>query len=85
MQTLTVKVQDNFIQEFLTIIEHYNDKVHLEKDKNLEYDPYFYERQKQLQQDIKDIDSGKTTMLSQEQYENEMKDFFSELKSKHDN
>ncbi len=85
MQTLTVKVQDNFIQDFLTIIEHYNDKVHLEKDKNLEYDPYFYERQKQLQQDIKDIDSGKTTMLSQEQYENEMKDFFSELKSKHDN
>ena len=85
MQTITVKVQDNFIQDFLTIIDHYNDKIYLEKDKNLEHDPYFYERQKQLQQDVKDIDSGKTTMLSQEQYDKEMKDFFSELKLNYDN
>ena len=85
MQTLTVKVQDSFVQDFLTIIEHYSDKVQLEKDKNLEYDPYFYERQKQLQQDIEDIDSGKVEMLSQEQYDNEMKEFFSDLKLKHEN
>ncbi len=33
MQTLTIKVQDNFIQDFLTIIEHYKDKVHIAQDK----------------------------------------------------
>ena len=85
MQTLTVNVQDNFMQDFLTIIEHYSDKIQLKKDKNLEYDPYFYERKKQLQQDINDIDSGRIEMLSQEQYDNEINNFFTELKSKYAN
>jgi len=31
MQTLTVNIQDNFVQDFLTIIEHYKDKVQLQK------------------------------------------------------
>ena len=85
MQTLTVNIEDNFVQDFLTIIEHYKDKIQLKKDKNLEYDPYFYERKKQLQQDIDDIDSGKVEMLSQEQYDKEMSSFFTELKSKYEN
>jgi len=83
MQTLTLNVQDGFVQDFLTIINHYKDKVQLQKDKNLEYDPYFYERQKELQQDIDDIDSGKVEMLSQEQYDEEMNNFFTDLKSKY--
>ncbi len=85
MQTLTVNIQDNFVQDFLTIIEHYKDKVQLQQDKNLEYDPYFYERKKQLQQDIDDIDSGRVEMLSQKQYDKEMNSFFTELKSKYAN
>ncbi len=85
MQTLTINIQDNFMQDFLAIIEHYGDKIQLRKDKNLEYDPYFYERKKQLQQDINDIDSGKIEMLSQEQYDDEMNSFFTELKSKYAN
>lgn len=64
MQTLTVNVQDNFVQDFLTIIEHYKDKVQLQKDKNLELDPYFYERQKQLQKDIEEVDNGTAEMIS---------------------
>jgi hypothetical protein len=70
VQTLTVNIQDNFVQEFLTIIEHYKDKVQLqnevsfEKDKNLELDPYFYERQKQLHQDLKEIEDGTAEMIS---------------------
>jgi len=85
MQTLTINIQDNFVQDFLTIIDHYKDKVQLKKDKNLEYDPYFYERKKQLQQDIDDIDSGRVEMLTQEQYDNEMNSFFTELKLKYAN
>lgn len=68
MQTLTVNIQDNFVQDFLTIIEHYKDKVQLKKDGNLVNDPYFYERQKQLQQDIDEIDSGKIQMLNNEDF-----------------
>ena len=85
MQTLTVHIQDGFIQDFLAIIEHYKDKIQLEKDENLIYDPYFYERQKQLKQDIDDIDSGKIKMLSQEEYEKDMSDFFTQLKLKYAN
>ncbi len=68
MQTLTVNIQDNFVQDFLTIIDHYKDKVQLKKDKNLEYDPYFYERKKQLQQDIDDIDNYKVKMINNEDF-----------------
>ena len=32
MQTLTVNIQDNFIQDFLTVIDHYKDKIQLQKD-----------------------------------------------------
>jgi len=64
VQTLTVNVQDNFVQDFLTIIEHYKDKVQLKKDKNLEQDPYFYERQKQLEQDLQEVESGTAEMIS---------------------
>ena len=85
MQTLTINIQDNFMQDFLAIIEHYGDKIQIKKDKNLEYDPYFYERKKQLQQDINDIDSSKIEMLSQEEYDDEMNSFFIELKSKYAN
>ena len=85
MQTLTIDIQDNFIEEFLTIIERYKDKIQLKKDKNLEYDPYFYQRQEQLQQDIKDIDSGKIQMLSQQEYDAQMNNFMDELKLKYAN
>ena len=43
MQTLTVNIQDNFVDDFLAIIDLYKDKIQLKKDKNLEYDLYFYE------------------------------------------
>ena len=64
MQTLTVNIQDNFVQDFLTILEHYKDKVQLQKDENLEHDPFFYERQKQLEQDLQDVESGTAEMIS---------------------
>ena len=85
MQTLTINIQDGFIQDFLSIVEHYKGKIQIQKDENLEYDPYFYERKKQLQQDMNDIDSGQVKMLSQEQYDDELNIFMSELKSNYAN
>jgi len=79
MQTLTVNIQDNFVQDFLTIIEHYKDKVQLQKDENLVNDPYFYERQKQLQQDIAEIDNGQSKMISNEDFWDEIDNYTQSL------
>ncbi|MBA1420364.1 MAG: hypothetical protein FAF03_05755 [Epsilonproteobacteria bacterium] len=79
MQTLTLNVQDNFVQDFLTIIEHYKDKVQLQKDKNLVADPYFYERQKQLQQDLKEVEDGTTEMISNKDFWDDIDTFTQSL------
>jgi len=79
MQTLTLQVQDNFVQDFLTIIDHYKDKVQLKKDKNLEYDPYFYERKQQLQKDMDDIDNGKIKMINNEDFWDDIDSFTQSL------
>jgi len=79
MQTLTVNIQDNFVQDFLTILEHYKDKVQLQKNENLELDPYFYERKKQLQQDINDIDSGEVKMINNKDFWDDIDNFTQSL------
>jgi hypothetical protein len=81
MQTIAVQVQDNYVQKFMSYVNNHSENISISKDKNLELDPYFYERQKQLQQDIEDIDSGKVEMLSSEQFDNEMDIFFKDLKA----
>jgi len=79
MQTLTVNIQDNFVQDFLTIIEHYKDKVQLQKDENLVNDPYFYERQKQLEQDIAEIDNGQVKMINNKDFWDDIDTFTQSL------
>jgi len=63
---LILEVEDNFLQDFMAVVEHYKDKVKIKRDKNLELDPFFYEHQKQLQEIIDEIDSGKAEMISHE-------------------
>jgi len=81
MQTLTLDIQDNFMQDFQNIIENYKDKITIKKDNNLEYDPYFYERKKDLEQIIEECENGSMELLSQEQYDKEMDIFFKDLKA----
>ena len=52
MQTLTIEVKDDFMIEFMNVLDNFKDNIRVTKGKNLEQDPYFYERQKQLQQII---------------------------------
>lgn len=79
MQTLSVQIQDDYMQQFMNFVKNSHSNVIISKDKNLELDPYFYERKKELYQIRDDIKSGKMEMLSQEQYDKEIEDFFSEL------
>ena len=48
------------------------------KDKNLEHDPYFYERQKKLQRIRDDIESGK---MPTHDFETSMDELIKELES----
>jgi len=81
MQTLTVQVQDSFMQEFLNFVQARQENIHIEKNYNLEYDPYFYRRQRELHQIRDDIKSGKTEMISHDDFWDEI-DSFSETLDK---
>ena len=48
MQTLTLKIKDDFMTEFMSMIDAVKDNVIVQKDQNLELGPYFYERQKKF-------------------------------------
>jgi len=78
MQTFTIEVQNGFVQEFLKIIEPYKDKIQLKMDKNLELDPYFYERQKELCKIRDDIKNNNLEMLSHSAVWNNIKNHLKE-------
>ena len=80
MHTMSVQIEDNYLQKFMNYVNNHSESITITKDKNLELDPYFYERQKELHQLREDIKNGDMEMLSQEQYDKEMKQFFSDLK-----
>lgn len=81
MQTLSVQIQDDYMQQFMNFIKNSHSNIIVSKDKNLEFDTYFYERKKDLEQIIEDSENGTMEMLSQEQYDQEMKIFFKDLKA----
>ena len=64
MQTLTLQVKDSFVPNLINILNEFKNEITIQKDKNLGYDPYFYERKKQLQQDLKEIEDGTAEMIS---------------------
>ena len=81
MQTLAVQIRDDYVEDFMNYVNSHSENITITKDKNLEYDPYFYERKKELEQVIKECENGTMEMLSQEQYDDEMKIFFKDLKA----
>jgi len=81
MQTMAVQIRDGYMENFMSYVSTHSKDITITRDPNLELDPYFYERQKQLQQDIEDIDNGKAEILSSEQFDIEMDIFFKDLKS----
>jgi 5,10-methylenetetrahydrofolate reductase len=81
MQTLSVQIQDDYMQQFMNFVKNSHSNITISKDKNLEFDPYFYERKKDLEQIIEDSENGRMEMLSQEQYDQEMEIFFKDLKA----
>lgn len=81
MQTMSVQIEDNYVQNFVTYVNNHSENITITKDKNLELDPYFYERKKELEQVIEECENGTMEMLSEEQYDKEMEIFFKDLKA----
>jgi hypothetical protein len=68
----------NFLKEF-------KNEVTIKKDKNLEYDQYFYERQKELEEIRNDIKSGNSQLISFADFENKTNQLEKELELKYAN
>jgi hypothetical protein len=66
MQTIRLEVKDGYTQNILDMLGSVKDimleKIEVQKDPNLEYDPYFYERREELHKLRDDIRSGKMEM-----------------------
>ncbi len=80
MQTVAVQIQDSFMQDFLSFVNNNQENITITKDKNLELDPYFYERQKELQEIRDNIKSGKIQMVSHDTMWNNIKEHLSTIK-----
>lgn len=82
MQTLTIKVKDDLVTEVMMVLEQFKDSIQVTKDKNIELDPYFYERQNKLH---KIMDKNPSTLTSFEDFEIKMDKLEKELEDKYAN
>ena len=80
MQTMAVQIQDSYVQDFVNYINNHSENITILKDRNLEIDPYFYERQKELQQDLEDVESGKAEMISHDDLWNNINSHLKSIK-----
>ena len=85
MQTIAVQVQDGYVENFMSYINNHSENIAITKDKNLELDPYFYERQEELQEIRNNIKNGSSQLTSFEDFENKTNQFEKELELKYAN
>jgi len=82
MQTLTIKIKDDIVADVMNALEQFKGDIQITKDKNLELDPYFYERKDKLHK-IMDKDSSNLTNF--EDFEIKMDNLEKELEEKYAN
>lgn len=81
MQTISIQIQDNYVNDFMNYVDNNSQNITIAKDKNLEIDPYFYDRRKKLHQIRNDVKNGKMKLLTQEESDTEIELFFQELEN----
>jgi hypothetical protein len=82
MQTLSVQIEDCYMQQFMKFVKESHSNIIVSKDKNLNLDPCFYERQKELHQIRNDIKSGNIEMVSHERLWGNIKDHLETIEEK---
>lgn len=79
MQTMAIQIQDDYINDFMNYVNNHSDRITIKKDKNLKYDSYFYERQKELHQIKNNIDGGKVKMIENDDFWDDIENFVETL------
>jgi hypothetical protein len=64
MQTVAVQIQDDYVQNFMNYVNNHSENITVARDHNLELDPYFYERKRELNKIRDDIRNDKIEMVS---------------------
>ena len=85
MQTLTIQVKDDLVAEVMNALEKFKDNVKITKDKNLELDPYFYERREKLHKIMNKIDNDQSKLTDFGEFEIKMDKLEKELEEKYAN
>ncbi|MEA3498634.1 MAG: hypothetical protein U9R16_06190 [Campylobacterota bacterium] len=85
MQRIAVQIQDNYVSSFMNYVNSHSENITITKDKNLELDPYFYERQQELQEIRNNIKNGNSKLTSFEDFENRTNQFEKDLELKYAN
>lgn len=85
MQTLAVQIQDDYIQDFMSYVNKHSESITISKDESLENDLFFHERKKELHQIRNDIKSGKSQLISFDDFENNTNQLEKELELKYAN
>lgn len=79
MQTMAIQIQDDYVNDFISYVNNHSDSISITKDKNLEQDSYFYERQKELHQIKNNIDNGKVQMIENDDFWDDIDSFVETL------
>jgi len=85
MQTLTIQVKDDLVAEVMNALEKFKDNVKITKDKNLELDPYFYERREKLHKIMNKINNDQSKLTDFGEFEIKMDKLEKELEEKYAN
>ena len=79
MQTTTLQVKDDLVAEVMNALKKFKDNVKITKDKNLELDPYFYERREKLHKIMDKIDNDKSKLTNFDEFKIKMDKLEKEL------
>ena len=85
MQNIAIQVQDEYISDFMNYVNNHSDRIIIKKDENLENDLFFYERKKELHQIRTDIKSGKSQLMSFDDFEDKTNKLEQEFELKYAN
>jgi hypothetical protein len=84
MQTIQLQIEDSKVDIFLNLIQNLKDGIiksytlSNNMDENLELDPYFYERQQELNHLLNNVESGNMKMYD---FNNSMDELLEELQA----
>ncbi len=83
MQNIAIQVQDEYVSNFMNYVNNHSDSIIIRNDENLENDSFFYERKKELHQIRTDIKSGKSQLISFDDFEDKTNKLEQELELKY--